>query len=172
ISEAITKLSATEIMNLLTNKPLSSSMKMPAAVVQPIQALETSPNPLAIEPNTKKEVLLLGALQEAEECCEAYKQCVIMLQAWAILNKAYCNKIHFQLAFQEEKKKNPGTPGKLVEDSLPRLLSGDEFYEKVVEFTKWQKENEVQKETRQAEWEGLKAANDEWRKNEAKQKVE
>ncbi|KAF9230796.1 hypothetical protein BU15DRAFT_17054, partial [Melanogaster broomeanus] len=84
----------------------------------------------------------------------------------------YCNKLHFQLAFQEEKKKNPGAPGKLVEDGLPRLLSGDKFYEKVVEFTKWQKEKEVQKETRQAEREELKAANDEWKKNEAKQKVE
>ncbi|KAF9220703.1 hypothetical protein BS17DRAFT_713937, partial [Gyrodon lividus] len=49
------------------------------------------------------------------------------------------------------KKKNPGTPGKLFEDGLPRLLSGDELYEKVVEFTKWQKEKEVQKEIRQVE---------------------
>ncbi|KIJ08197.1 hypothetical protein PAXINDRAFT_60948, partial [Paxillus involutus ATCC 200175] len=172
ISEAITKLSTTEITNLLTDKPLSSSLKMPAAVVEPIQALETSPNLLAIEPNTKNEVLLLGALREAEERCEAYKQRVITLQAQTVLNEAYCNKLHFQLAFQEEKKKNPGAPGKLVEDGLPRLLSGDEFYEKVVEFTKWQKEKEVQKETRQAEREELKAANDEWKKNEAKRKVE
>ncbi|KIK97140.1 hypothetical protein PAXRUDRAFT_136881 [Paxillus rubicundulus Ve08.2h10] len=172
ISEAITKLLATEITNLLTDKPLLSSLKMPAAVIQPIQALKTSPNLLAIEPNTKKEVLLLGALQEVEECCEAYKQRVITLQAQAVLNEAYCNKLHFQLAFQEEKKKNPGAPGKLVEDGLPRLLSGDEFDEKVVEFTKWQKEKEVQKETRQAEREELKAANDEWKKNEAKRKVE
>ncbi|KIK78359.1 hypothetical protein PAXRUDRAFT_16915 [Paxillus rubicundulus Ve08.2h10] len=95
-----------------------------------------------------------------------------MLQAQAVLNEAYCNKLHFQLAFQEEEKKNPGATGKLVKDGLSRLLSGDEFYEKVVEFMKWQKGKETQKETRQAEQEELKAANDEWKKNEAKRKAE
>ena len=35
--------------------------------------------------------------------------------------------------------------GKLMEDGLPKLLTGDEFYEKVVEFTKWQRDQEAVK---------------------------
>jgi hypothetical protein len=167
IHEAIVKLSTTQITNLLTDKPLSSSLRMPAAVVEPIQTHMIPQTLLAIELKTKNEVVLFGALWEAEERCEAYEQCVITLQAQTVLNEAYCNKLHFQLAFQEEKKKNPGAHGKLIEDGLARLLSRDKFYEKVVEFTKWQKEKEVQKETRRAEREELKAVNADWKKKEA-----
>ncbi|KAF8838879.1 hypothetical protein BDN67DRAFT_871784, partial [Paxillus ammoniavirescens] len=63
---------------------------------------------------------------------------IITLQAQAVLNEAYCNKLHFQLTFKEEKN-NPGAPGKLIIDGLPRLLSGNKFYERVVEFTRWRK---------------------------------
>jgi hypothetical protein len=161
------KLSTTQITNLLTDKPLSSSLRMPAAVVESIQTCMIPQTLLAIELKTKNEAVLLGALQEVEERCKAYKQCVITLQAQTVLNEVYCNKLHFQLTFQEEKKRNPGAHGKLVEDGLPRLLSRDKFYKKVVEFTKWQKEKEVQKETRWAEQEELKAVNADWKKKEA-----
>ncbi|KAG1809897.1 uncharacterized protein HD556DRAFT_1223026, partial [Suillus plorans] len=81
----------------------------------------------------------------AEELCKSYQNHVITLQAQAILNEAYCNKLHYQLDFREEKVTNPDAPGKLVNDGLPRLLSGDKFYERVVEFTRWQKQKEADK---------------------------
>ncbi|KAG1760556.1 hypothetical protein EDD22DRAFT_761260, partial [Suillus occidentalis] len=96
-------------------------------------------------PKTKNKTLLLVALQEAEELCESYQNHVITLQAQAILNEAYCNKLHNQLAFWEKKATNSDAPGKLVNDGLPRLLSGDEFYKRVVEFTRWQKQKEADK---------------------------
>ncbi|KAG1906589.1 uncharacterized protein F5891DRAFT_893910, partial [Suillus fuscotomentosus] len=98
-----------------------------------------------IEPKTKNKILLLAALQGVEELCKFYRNRVITLQAQAILNEAYCNKLHYQLAFQEEKVTNPDAPGKLVNDGLLRLLSGDEFYERVVGFTRWQKQKEADK---------------------------
>ncbi|KIK72919.1 hypothetical protein PAXRUDRAFT_106834, partial [Paxillus rubicundulus Ve08.2h10] len=142
------------------------------AIVDTIDTLTISPDISAIELKTKNEALLMGALREAEECCQSYKQRVITLQAQAVLNEAYCNKLRFQLAFQEEKKSNPGAPGKLDVDGLPRLLSGDEFYERVVEFTRWQKEAVAKKETRKVARERLKAANEEWKKSEAERKAE
>ncbi|KIK82287.1 hypothetical protein PAXRUDRAFT_154071, partial [Paxillus rubicundulus Ve08.2h10] len=48
------------------------------------------------------------------------------------VNEMYCNTLHGQLAKQEEKKQKGTGSGKLVGDSLPQLLSGDNFYEKVV----------------------------------------
>ncbi|KIK76767.1 hypothetical protein PAXRUDRAFT_104184, partial [Paxillus rubicundulus Ve08.2h10] len=172
ISEVIKKLSATQLAGLIADKPLSSSLTMPSAIVDTIDTLTISPDISAIELKTKNEALLMGALWEAEECCQSYKQRVITLQAQAVLNEAYCNKLRFQLAFQEEKKSNPGAPGKLDVDGLPRLLSGDEFYERVVEFTRWQKEAVAKKETRKVARERLKAANEEWKKSEAERKAE
>ncbi|KAF9005557.1 hypothetical protein BDQ17DRAFT_1218267, partial [Cyathus striatus] len=61
------------------------------------------------------------------------------LQSSNLLNKAYCNSLRFQLAFKEEKKAAGKGKGKLMGDGMPKLLSGDDFYEHVVEFTKWQK---------------------------------
>ncbi|KIK74609.1 hypothetical protein PAXRUDRAFT_19703 [Paxillus rubicundulus Ve08.2h10] len=137
ISKVIEKLSVTQLAGLIADKPLSSSLMMPSAIVDTVDTLTISPGILVIKLKTKNETLLMGALWEAEECCQSYKQCIITLQAQAVLNEAYCNKLHFQLAFQEEKKSNPGTSGKLVIDGLPRLLSGDKFYERVVEFTRY-----------------------------------
>ncbi|KIJ59142.1 hypothetical protein HYDPIDRAFT_101249 [Hydnomerulius pinastri MD-312] len=117
---------------------------MPSPAIGPIET--STPSNLAdVEATTRKEVLLVAALREAEERCAMYKKRVITLQAQAVLNEVYCNKLWFQLAFKEEKLANPDAPGKLVEDGLPRLLSGDEFYERVVEFTQWQKEKELEK---------------------------
>ncbi|KAG1823694.1 uncharacterized protein BJ212DRAFT_1476571 [Suillus subaureus] len=56
-----------------------------------------------------------------------------------ILNKRYCKVLHGQLANQEAKKQKGKAKGKLMGDGLPCFLSGDEFYEKVIEFEHEQK---------------------------------
>ena len=38
------------------------------------------------------------------------------------------------VSFWEEKATNPDATGKLINDGLLQLLSGDKFYERVVEF--------------------------------------
>ncbi|KIK79262.1 hypothetical protein PAXRUDRAFT_161737 [Paxillus rubicundulus Ve08.2h10] len=172
ISKVIEKLSATQLTGLIASKPLPSSLMMPSAIMDTIDVLTISPDISVIKPKARNEALLMGALQEAKECCQSYKQHVITLQVQAVLNKAYCNKLCFQLTFEEEKKSNPGAPDKLVINGLPRLLSDDKFYERVVEFTRWQKEAVAKKETRKIAQERLKAGNEEWKKGKAKQKVE
>ncbi|TFK18321.1 hypothetical protein FA15DRAFT_563430, partial [Coprinopsis marcescibilis] len=47
---------------------------------------------------------------------------------------------------KEEKAKKGGRKGKLMGDGLPRLLSGKRFYQKVIEFTEWQGQEEARKE--------------------------
>jgi len=46
--------------------------------------------------------------------------------------------------------------GKLVGDGLPKMLTGDVFYECVVEFTKWEQEQEKQKAERRVDAAGYK----------------
>ena len=69
------------------------------------------------------------------------------MQAGNILNEAYCGKLKQHLAHQENKKKDKGK-GTLVGDGLPRVLTGDAFYEAVVEFKKVKAAEERDAETK------------------------
>ncbi|KAF8985512.1 hypothetical protein BDQ17DRAFT_1209236, partial [Cyathus striatus] len=68
----------------------------------------------------------------------------IHLQAMNIMNQAHCNELQFCLIAKQEKKES-SKKGKLVADGLPWLLSSDEFYETVVEFTQWRGEQATEK---------------------------
>lgn len=55
-------------------------------------------------------------------------------------------------------------------DGLPKLLSGDAFYEKVVEFTRWQQEEASKKAEKGEGRKAYKSAIEEWEKKEADRK--
>ena len=77
------------------------------------------------------------ALQNTEAGKDALKLWIAQLQALNILNTLYCQKLRGQLAHKE--KKDGKGKGKMMGDGLPCVLSGDVFYEMVVEFKAWQK---------------------------------
>jgi hypothetical protein len=72
--------------------------------------------------------------------------------------------IQGQLAHYEEKKDKSKEMGKLVGDGLPRRLSGDEFYEQVVEFTDRQKRAEREKAEQKEARVGRAEVMKEWHK--------
>jgi hypothetical protein len=76
----------------------------------------------------------------------------------------YCTKLQFQLQHAKQKKAKGKGKGKLVGDGLLLLLSGDEFYEKVVEFTQWQQEEVVRKAVHTHEKAELVGPMAEWKK--------
>lgn len=73
---------------------------------------------------------------------------VVELQAANVLNDLYCSKLRGQLAFHEKKEKKGKGKGKLMGDGLPCVLSGDVFYEKVVNFEQQQRREEREKAER------------------------
>jgi hypothetical protein len=82
------------------------------------------------------------ALRDTEAGEDALKLRIAQLQASNVLNALYCQKLRGQLAHKEKKtkKKRDGKgKGKLMGDGLPCCLSGDVFYEMVVEFEAQQK---------------------------------
>lgn len=105
---------------------------------------------LHIEPKTKNEMALLAALRESESRLKHLEKRNMELQATNILNEIYCKTLREQLAFAFDKKKNGNKKGKLMGDGLPVLLSGDWFYERVVEFEAWQKKDAREKAARKA----------------------
>ena len=58
---------------------------------------------------------------------------MLKLQATNILNEAYYSRICEQLAHLEAKKTELSGKGRLMGDGLPCLLSGDVFFEQVVD---------------------------------------
>ncbi|KAF9439658.1 hypothetical protein P691DRAFT_690141, partial [Macrolepiota fuliginosa MF-IS2] len=112
-------------MQLLPNQPIANTN--PA----------NSMLPSNIEPKMQNKIALLTALCKAQSEVDGLRQQVCELQAENILNEIYCNKLQFQLTFKE-KKGGRGKNGKLLDDGLPHMLSSNEFYERVVQFTQWQ----------------------------------
>ncbi|KAG1849999.1 hypothetical protein F4604DRAFT_1661277 [Suillus subluteus] len=78
----------------------------------------------------------------------------------------FCDRLSNQLAAQEEKK-NGKKNAPLVGDGMPRLLTGDEFYNQVSEHRRAAEEEAAAKEVRRIEREGRAAAMAVWKEAEA-----
>jgi hypothetical protein len=171
ILEAVDSLSQTDIAHIFNTTLTSSSDPMSHTKTQTIPSQFTPTPLLSIDPQTDNEILLLAALREAEARNQILLNRTIELQASNILNEAYCGKLKRHLAHQENKKKDKGK-GTLVGDGLPRVLTGDAFYEAVVEFRKAKDAEERDAETRKDAKVVYAAALKEWMEGEAARKAE
>ncbi|KAF8834305.1 hypothetical protein BDN67DRAFT_915209 [Paxillus ammoniavirescens] len=135
LEDVIRQLSETSLSGLVLPTPLTSEIHLQHNVTHTISPIKT-PHILTScdHLQTANEVILLTALCEAEVANAALKQCLITLQASNVLNEWYCAKLHSQLAHNKSKKQSGKNCGKVLDDGLLRLLLGDEFYERVVEF--------------------------------------
>ncbi|KAG6370419.1 hypothetical protein JVT61DRAFT_12031 [Boletus reticuloceps] len=99
------------------------------------------------EPKTSKEETYQEALRAAYSREEEYKSVLHSMQSTVVLQSIYCDKLSEQLVAQEEVKKAK-KKGQLVGDGLPRLLTGDEFYKRVVNHKKAMEDEKVASEIR------------------------
>jgi hypothetical protein len=140
ISTTLQRLTTTRLAYLVSPSPMSSTSQLQHNTANPIPELPRVFPTLA--PQTANENLLLDTLHKREQDAEDLHRRILELQAANILNEMYCSMLRGQLSHYEKKKNIPKGMGKLVGDGLPRLLSGDEFYERVVEFTDRQRRTE------------------------------
>ncbi|KAF9238275.1 hypothetical protein BU15DRAFT_47895 [Melanogaster broomeanus] len=87
----------------------------------------------------------------------------------SVLQSIYCGRMAEQLAAQEEKHKK-AKKGQLNGDGLPRLLTGDDFFDLVVERQKALEEEKVAKEIRQREKEELSGVIAVWKEADKERK--
>ena len=168
VSTALRQLTSTRLAYLVSPSPPSSTSQLQHNTANPISELpQWFPT---MVPQTANENLLLDALRETEKHAEGLRRRVLELQAANILNEMYCSMLRGQLAHHEKKKNTPKGMGKLVGDGLPRLLSGDEFYEQVVEFADWQKRTEREKVERKQTRDGRVEVMKEWHKADEERK--
>ncbi|KAG1728242.1 hypothetical protein EDD22DRAFT_961088 [Suillus occidentalis] len=119
------------------------------------------------KPESAKEQLYQDALHTAYDCEIRYKSSLVSMQSTIVLQSMFCDWLSSQLAAQEEKKQNSKRGGQLIGDGLPRLLTGDEFYHRVVEHQRAAKEEEAGREARQMEREGRAELLKTWKEAEA-----
>lgn len=170
IDDALKALSQTNLSYLTSStRPIMSTDFMHTTRTEPVSLTPSPYDNLSIIPETQNEILLMAALREAQENNTRVQRRIIELQASNILNEIYCNKLRFQLAYKEEKQGQ--LKGKLIGDGLPKMLTGDEFYERVVEFTKWQQEQEKLRAERQEDAAGYKIELAAWNKEENERKA-
>lgn len=171
LESLIEKLQETSLSGLVSSVPLTSETQLEHNTTHLISPVKKK-SPFSIEPKTSNEILLLALLRETEATNVTLKRHVLELQATNILNERYCKVLRGQLANQEAKKRKGKEKGKLMGDGLPRFLSGDEFYEKVVEFEYEQKKRVADKKTRKEEREKRAEGLAVWKRLEDERKTE
>ncbi|KAF9007689.1 hypothetical protein BDZ89DRAFT_898224, partial [Hymenopellis radicata] len=103
---------------------------------------------LDAEPRTETEAKLQTALRESEERAERYKKRMRGMQATTVIQNTYVRRTHAQLQEQEEKKKRPKKKSRKFGDGLAKLVTGDTFYQTVVEHEQAAEEETAAKEAR------------------------
>ena len=84
------------------------------------------------EPSNEKEAAYQKALRESQARDIQSKAAMVGMQLTIVLQGLFCERLSSQLAGQEDKQKKR-KKGQLNGDGLPRLLTGDDFYNCVAE---------------------------------------
>jgi DDE superfamily endonuclease len=147
LEEAVAALKKTNLAFLATPTPTTAADPMPTTTTCTVQK-----NSLPINKATEALAIVPATVNEVH---------AFELQASNILNEAYAERLCAKLAAQEEKRKKKKST-KLVGDGLPRLLSGDEFYELAQEKEKEMHDIAREKERKKDGRVLYKAAVKEW----------
>ena len=146
--EAVSELASTSAAFLVDETPINSAHKIPSYFPPPLTPTRKRKSVLLDErPQNEEEwhayqETLATALSERNQ----YKHAIVGSQATLVLQGMYVDRVTKELANNEEKRKKK--KGQLNGDSLPKLLTGDEFYNRVVEHNKSMAEQEAARETR------------------------
>lgn len=145
----IESLASTSASFLVDEDPLTSSHQLPEYILPPqILTCKRKHVLLEDEPENEKEQAYQDALREAHVCETQYKRALTGMQSTMVLQSMFCERLSGQLATQEEKQKKKRKKGQLNGDGLPRLLTSDEFYNRVVQHENACEEEEVARESR------------------------
>ena len=153
VNNVMDSLASTSASFLANNTPLTSLHHVPKYTPSLISPTRKHTHELLCEsPQNMKEQAYQHALQGSYEDSyhkeEGYKTTILGIQSSAVLHVMYCDRLTEQLAAQEEKQKKK-RKGQLNGDGLPKLLTGDEFYTRVVEHEKAIEQDKVDRENRQ-----------------------
>ncbi|KAJ7118094.1 hypothetical protein C8R44DRAFT_589743, partial [Mycena epipterygia] len=166
-------LASTSAAFLTNPAPMTSASCPPCFAPNTISPMKQSHHQelLDMEPLTEHECLLQNTLRETEARDRGWKEAMLGMQAMSVLQGMYADRAHSQLQAQEEKKNKKKQMGALG-DGMPKLLTGDKFYNAVVandESVARQAVEAAEKSTRRAQYAREIAK---WKKKEEARKVQ
>jgi hypothetical protein len=168
VDSAIRQLQDPVVDYLARNSPIKPTARLPpipTTMLSPIK--QRLPHLLRHDATTPLEKDLIKKLHEAT-MKEAYlKGKIAGLQSTVILQDAYLHRVQGQLEAKEGKR-NKG--GGVLNDGHARLLTEDEFIEKVAEKDRQKASKQAEKERRKVVMAEYKVALDEWKKIEEERK--
>lgn len=116
--------------------------------------------PLADFSNAQQTALLEGEAREAQS-----KAVIMGMQSSIVLQGMFCERLSSQLAGQEEKQRKR-KKGQLNGDGLPRLLTGDDFYNRVAEHERTSAIEEAARQARKRQRNERAGLMDPWKQAE------
>ncbi|KIK74603.1 hypothetical protein PAXRUDRAFT_175166, partial [Paxillus rubicundulus Ve08.2h10] len=152
--DAFDTLASTSAVFLIEKSPLTSADQLPPFIpllISPMCNLKQKYSLLAEEPRNEKEVTYQTALLEAEACEAQSKVVMLGMQSSIVLQGIFCERLSSQLAGQEEKQRKR-KKGQLNGDGLPRLLTGDDFYNCVADHERTSAIEEVAQQAQKWQW--------------------
>ncbi|KAK0430972.1 hypothetical protein EV421DRAFT_1855739 [Armillaria borealis] len=129
---------------LVSSSSLQSSSSPPKYATSVISPMKQKYNDiLSQQPWTELEASLQKALRESDECNTLRKGAMIGMQATAVLQNIYVSQSQPQLQSAEEKgtKKRGGIMG----DGMPKMMTGDDFFNVVTAHKKAAEEEKKEK---------------------------
>ncbi|KAF5344652.1 hypothetical protein D9758_016411 [Tetrapyrgos nigripes] len=164
IQDGINNLQKTSTSFLVSDTPIDAA----TAVLPHMPTFQFSPMKpdlnaalLKTPPSTEREEILLLELRKIMRKYNSLKETAISLQSSLVLNSVYCDTLHERLAAQEEMKKHI-SKARLMGDGMPKLLTSEEFVNRVEEFMRESEEKAKQLQDKQASKEEIAAARREW----------
>lgn len=117
---------------LLSSSPITSAVPPPLYSTQIISPVKRCYIELLdLEPGTECEQALQDALCASEDTVNNQKTQMRGMQATTVIQNSYVGQIHTCLQEHEERKKRPRKRSQLNGDGRPKLVTGDEFTDRV-----------------------------------------
>jgi hypothetical protein len=169
VKAALDNLKSTTAGFVISSSPIRSRSHLPIAPMARITPKRRPgtryPELLNVEPETDREGLLQRALHRTEAREARHEGHVIAIQASLVLMQKYCDRVRSQLESHEKKtkKRGQGKNKRLHGDGLPQLLTGDEFFSRVVHAEEAHGKEVAEKEARKGRRDEHTKALGEWK---------
>ncbi len=150
---------------LLSSSPITSAIPPPlysTQIISPVKRRYTKL--LDLEPGTEHEQALQDALRASEDTVNNQKTWMRGMQATTVIQNSYVGQTHTRLQEHEERKKQPRKRSRLNGDGRPKLVTGDEFTDRVRTHEEEADQEEAAKEARGEAVKKYKVAVEEWKK--------
>ncbi|SJL12789.1 uncharacterized protein ARMOST_16220 [Armillaria ostoyae] len=127
------RLASSDAQFLISSSPVRSEEILPHPDVTQISPTVLHYTDLTrLIPSTVLEENLQIVLCESQAREQYWKSRTVDLQSGFVLQELYCKKVHRQLA-QKEKRNGKGRSQQLNRDGMPRLLTSNDFYDRVID---------------------------------------